>query len=102
MQQLVLADELWLDAVFGKKFITIRKGVRDIVKGPLRLEQLTTKDGTTVNVTSAYVIPFQEIPLRHINMDGAADHEHMLEILQQFYPDMTMHTECTVVIWERI
>ena len=100
MQELKLADDLMRLAHDGQKRITIRKGPRPIALGPLILRAVgDEKNYIEVDVWSAFKLPFGDIPLKDINADGAANHVDMLRAMQGFYPDMEMHTECTVVCW---
>ncbi len=101
MQTLKLAGHLMPSAKNGDKKVTIRKDLRPIALGDLKLENAEDpNDSIVVQVFSASCVPFHLIPLEMIQADGGASHEEMMHSMRKFYPDMDWETASTVVCWK--
>jgi hypothetical protein len=100
IQKLKLADKFFPAVWAEEKYITIRKGRRDIHLGPLLLE---ATDGTytpfEVEVWKVLWKRFADVDIHDIIADGGTDHESFLKEMQEFYPDMDWQDEVTVIEW---
>lgn len=98
VQELKLADELFVDLIAGYKQVTIRNGKRDIKPGPLVFTGVNDLSlSAEVNVTEVVVKQLSELTDREAQADGALNAEEMAEALKRFYPDIKPESTITIV-----
>jgi hypothetical protein len=82
-----------------KKLITIREGHRDYSTGPVLigcpiLDWVEVRVIDEVRHTTLDMVTEEEF-----NADGFKDQEDMLDSLIEYYPDLTMESEVTIIRW---
>lgn len=97
VQKLMLAESVYDELQDGVKSVTIRKGRRDISLGQLNFESVENERVTTVNVKKVIYCKLGGVPEEYIHADGFTSAQHMLEVLSEFYPGITLNDEVTIV-----
>ena len=88
MNKLILAEDVF-DALDSGKFVTIRKGRRDIQLGSLEFESLELKRSVIVDVSMVYFCHLDGVIPSDVINDGFEDYDDMLACMKRFYPDIT-------------
>jgi hypothetical protein len=97
-QKLILAEDVF-DAIEDGKLCTIRNGRRDIKLDKLVFESLTEKRIANATVHTVMFCALQDIPEGLFMNDGFKSVDDMLRKMKRFYPEITLESECTVVIF---
>ena len=100
LQTLKLADTL-VPLVWNEdKTATVRTGYRDIQPGALVLE---AADGgwpdTLVTVTEVLHTTVADMPARALRAEGLFDTLALLNSLRCYYPDVTLESPVTAILW---
>lgn len=100
MQTLHLAEEQFPKLLNQNDSVTIRRGWRAISTGPLVF--IPTMVNTTFDQKEVYVFGVElmavwEVSDKDCLKDGCNNWEELLELLREFYPDMTQNDPVTVV-----
>ncbi len=102
MQQLKLATDLFDDLVTGRKYMTIRKGRRDIQLGELEFESVGEVGGGLKKVVRVHRVAYTLVGGlcdREAKEDGFQSVHDLILGMQRFYPDLDENTEITLVYW---
>ena len=84
-----------------EKTVTIRKGRRDIVLGDLLFESVDEGRQEVVDVRKVIYCRLGEVPPSFYKRDGFNDSGEMIEVMREFYPDITSDSEVTIIDFER-
>lgn len=85
----------------GEKTLSIREGHRDYKVGkPLALCCPLTSWCVLATVIGVAHTTLKEVTLASLAADGFRDHAEALSTLQEFYPNLNMDSEVTVLKWE--
>jgi len=107
-QTLKLANELFEDLRGGIKKCTVRAGKRDVSLGPLIFESTDPVDDDSVflfqevNITEVRYTTLKYLSDEVAQMDGAADAVELLGSLRNFYPDLDLNDEITIIIFNEV
>ena len=96
MQTLTLFEDVF-DALATGKTTTIRKGRIDIALGTLLFESTERKRQELVTVKMVYFCFLKDVLEVDLRNDGFKNHTDMSKKMKRFYPDITLHTEVTVI-----
>ncbi len=103
MQQLKLANDLFGFVLTHQKYMTIRKGRRDIQLGELEFESTDGVDGkflkTVVKVHRISYTLVGSLCDREAKEDGFKSVQDLIDKMQRFYPGLDADTEVTLVYW---
>ncbi len=99
MQELKLADDLFVGLFDGSKNATIRLGKREIVLGALALEAVSGGWGAIVNVTNVRHKKMSEITQDEAYADGRMTLDEFSDVMKRFYPHATPDDEITIVFF---
>ena len=97
----MLAEGVMDNLEFGNKLVTIRSGRRDIQLGELLFESVELGREAVVVVTKVLYCALKDVDPDYYFKDGFHSTEEMLEGMKNFYPDMTLDSEVTVVEFNR-
>ena len=97
---LKLADDLFESLYDGTKFVTIRKGQRDISLGINTMESISGDDQVKINVYQVTRMLLGLVPDTVAQDDGFEDAEEMLEGMKKHYPDIDEKSEVTIIYFE--
>jgi hypothetical protein len=97
----MLAEGVFDNLEYGDKLVTIRKGRRDIILGDLLFESVDIAREAVVEVRKVIYCRLGEVPATYYLKDGFTSAEDMLEGMRNFYPDVTMDSEVTVIEFSR-
>jgi hypothetical protein len=86
----------------GEKLITIREGERDYTLGKVLIGCPYTNWMVEGNITSVKHLLLKDVPIEDISEDGFKDHQEALDVLQTYYPQLTLDSTVTVLRWELI
>ena len=100
MQKLMLAEGVF-DNLENNKGVTIRKGRRNILLGELLFESVEHQREAIVNVSSVEYCALEDVPNEDVWNDGFEDQIDMYHGMKQFYPDIEMNTEVTIVRFDK-
>jgi hypothetical protein len=101
MQELKLANDLFLCLFEGTKRATVRKGRREIAKGALALEAAEGGGwGAIVNVTDVRHKKLSELTDEEAQADNADNAAALADALKRFYPDIAPDSEITVILFD--
>ncbi len=99
MQELLLADDLYVLAERNQKLVTIRNGRRPIQLELLRLR--ATESGLAIErevIRVSYCL-MGNVSEDILRSDGFRDADDALDKMRGFYPDITALSEVTVIEW---
>ena len=99
MQSLKMANDLMPGILAGTKRITIRKGRRNIVPGPMLIESVDGRTKHTVQVIEVRHKLLKEVTKYEAEDDGFNSLLDMVDGMREFYPDLTANSEVTLVLW---
>lgn len=103
MQDLKLANDLFIHLFDGTKRSTVRKGRRGIVPGSLALEAADGGGwGVVVNVTEVRHKKLSELTDEEAQSDNAASAKELAEAMKRFYPDITPDSDITIILFNFI
>lgn len=94
---LKLADDLFEGLYDGTKFVTIRKGQRDIALGQNIMESVSGDRSEEIDVYQVTRMAIGLIPDTVAQDDGFENSEEMLEGMKRFYPDINEDSEVTII-----
>lgn len=97
MQELKLADDLFINLFDGSKTSTVRLGKREITLGALALESVSGGWGVIVNVTEVKHKKLSELSDDEAATDGGATAEQLKEALKRFYPESHGNSDITII-----
>lgn len=102
MQKLMLADDVF-DALLDGKYVTIRYGRRDLQLGDLLFESTDdTSRSAVVNVRIVYYSKLRDVMLVHLLNDGFKDYYDMESKMKRFYPNISLDSEVTTIVFDLI
>lgn len=96
-QSLKLAPHIFDQFKTSGKYVTIRKGRRDIKLGVLDFECTSGTRGRTVEVNKVSYMRLIDVSDKDLKADNFANFEALLETMQSFYPDISVKDEVTVI-----
>jgi hypothetical protein len=91
-----------LAIMLGKKKITIREGHRDYHEGPVMICCHIDPWAVMATITSVRHTTLAEVTREEYTADGYSSQVQMLEDLRQYYPNMTMESDVTVISWDKV
>lgn len=97
---LIAGEEMKADVLSDLKRITIREGVRDYTPGPVLIGCHQLNWATMKNIIDVKYYKLIDVPVQDYKDDGFETRTDMFKGLQNFYPNLTMDSEVTVVKWE--
>lgn len=97
---LVAGEDGKLNVINDVKKITIREGHRDYTVGPVLVGCHILNWAVMRNITQVRYTQIKDLTIEECRDDGAEDCLEMLKILQQFYPNITLASDVTVIRWE--
>lgn len=101
LQAILIAGEKMKEEVLnGTKKITIREGIRDYTLGPVILCCHILNWATMRNITDVSYKKLNDITEEEYKADGFNSQEDMVEGLKEFYPNITLESDITIVRWE--
>lgn len=100
MQELKLADDLFVSLFEGSKRATVRAGKREIAKGSLAFEAASGGWGVIVNVTDVRHKKLSQLTEQEAAAEGAESAAHLANALKRFYPNLTPDSDITVVLFD--
>jgi hypothetical protein len=100
LQALLLAEELIADTESGEKFQTVREGHRDYKPGKVVFACPEVAWATTKTITKVKHTTPRKCSVPDYKDEGWNSREHMVEDLKRFYPDLTMDSPITVIVFE--
>lgn len=101
MQELKLANDLFISLFEGTKRATVRRGSRDIIKGAMALEAADGGGwGVIVNVTEVRHKKLSELTDEEAKADCAESAGELTTDLKRFYPDITSNSDITIVFFD--
>lgn len=96
-------DNMWEAVKSGQKKITIRSGLRDYQVGDVTMLCCHIRNcAVMADIVGVYHGKLSTVPMEFIRADGFGDHENALQGMQRFYPDMTLESDVTVVLWDNL
>ncbi len=101
IQEMRLANDLFEAVRKGWKTATVRMGVRDVKEGPMTF--VGAQDPSvrhTVNVLAALSLRLGDLPDEVTQLDGAENAAGMIAVLERHYPDVTLDSVVTAVLFE--
>ena len=100
LQGLLIAGETMRDAVLNDtKKITIREGHRDYTPGPVLIGCHLLNWATIRIIISVRHTTLIRLHPKDWIADGCNSQEELLQMLRQFYPDLNLDSEVTVIEW---
>jgi hypothetical protein len=104
LQAILIApnSKMRLDILQELKQVTIREGHRDYTCGPAMICCHIDPWAVMVDITSVRHTVLNDLEKDELKEDGFTDHQHALESLKSFYPNLTEDSEVTVVRWDNV
>lgn len=101
LQGLLMATEEMRDAVLAnKKKITIRQGHRDYTPGPVLIGCHILNWAVVRHITDVRHTTLDRVTEEECKADGCENHQELLDLLKQFYPELGSYSQVTVIRWE--
>jgi len=101
MQALLIAGERQKEEVLsGKKKITIRKDHRDYSTGSVLIGCHILNWATLKTITGIRFTTVGELTPEELQDNGLLDDLDALEVLREYYPDLTLESKVTVIRWK--
>lgn len=96
-------DEMWGNALTGRKAITIREGHRDYrVGAPVMLCNTELCFCVEADVVSVRHCTLGEVTDEELQADGFRDRDDLLAGMRQYYPQLTFESPVTVIRWDGV
>ena len=90
------------DTLSGKKRITIRKGHRNYIPGPVLIGCQILNWATLKFITGVKHCTLSQVTSEEYIADGCESRKELRTMLRQFYPDLDWRSQVTVIRWEDI
>ena len=102
MQAILIANDSLMreKIVTGDKKITIRRGKRDYKIGPVMLCCHLEPFAILADITEVRQTTLREVKVNELQDDGFTNHVDLLQGLREYYPNMSLSDNVTVVRWE--
>ena len=88
--------------IYREKTITIREGHRDYRPGPVMICCHLVPWAVMADITNVRHCTLCEITQEEYEADGFNSQDDMLQGMQRFYPNMTLDSPVTIIIWEQV
>ena len=101
LQALLIAGEEMRDEVrSGMKNISIRTGHRDYIKGRILIGCHLLDWAVMGQITQVRHTSLSNVTLDELRADGFDSHEQAIFVLSQWYPDIHMGSDVTIIRWK--
>jgi len=97
---LKLEDGIFPGLYDGSKFVTIRKGHREVPLGLNVMESISGDDKEDIAVYQVTHTYLNLVPDEVCMDDGYEDNEDMYEGMKKFYPDLEPNEEITIIYFD--
>ncbi len=101
IDNLLLAGDLFEQLLAGNKEAIIRLGYQDVRLGELVFKRTEDEDkSAAVDVFMVIHTEIRDVPEILLEAEGFKDYDEAVAGLRRFYPDVTLLSEVTVLVFE--